>query len=131
LILDKVIEEQNGSDERMFLTGFSYGGHAVFWFAAYDGGRRFRKLWAVDPGLSPRSSIPTPVPSAEQAVLVHYGADADQEMTEFVHRGGLIKWPEEGVPVGGRFFCDLGLEHVETCRAAYRDRRAYDWLLQE
>jgi len=128
---DQDIEEHNGCDEQVFLTGFSYGGDGVFWFAAYDRGDRFRKLWAVDPTLSPRSSIPTPVPPPEYPILVHHGTDTDQEMQEFIQRAGLLNWPNEGVPAGRRFVCELGLEHVETCRAAYQDHRAYDWLLHE
>jgi hypothetical protein len=34
------------------------------------------------------------------------------------------------VPAGGRFVCNLGLGHMKTCRAAYQDHRAYQWLLQ-
>jgi hypothetical protein len=120
----------NGCPERVFLTGFSYGGDAVFWFPTYDRGERFCKLWAVDPALSAPSSDSFPVPPPECPVLVHYGEDICNVMKEFNQRAGLLTWPSEGMPVGGRFACDLGLPHVDTCRAAYQDQRAYNWLLQ-
>ena len=129
-ILDQIIAEHNGCPERVFLTGFSYGGDAVFWFPTYDRGERFRKLWAVDPALSALSSEPFPVPPPECPVLVHYGVEICHVMQKFNQLAGLLNWPSEGMPVGGRFACDLGLPHVDTCRAAYQDQRAYDWLLQ-
>jgi predicted esterase len=125
-VLDQVIAEHNGCNNRVFLTGFSYGGDAVFWFPTYDRGERFRKLWAVDPTLSP----PTPVPPPGYPLLVHHGIDICHAMENFNHLAGLLTWPTESVPVGGRFVRDLGLPHVETCRAAYQDERAYGWLLQ-
>jgi dienelactone hydrolase len=126
LVLDQIIEEHSGSPERVFLTGFSYGGDAVFWFPTYNQGKRFRKLWAVDPALC--TSLP--VPPQEWSMLVHYGEDPDHEMPNFSQRAGLLKWPTEGIPVDGRFACHLGFGHVETCCAAYQDQRAYDWLLK-
>jgi acetyl esterase/lipase len=128
-VLDQVIAEHNGCPDRVFLTGFSYGGDAVFWFPTYDRGERFRKLWAVYPALSAPSSEPLPVPPRECPVLVHYGVDICHVMQEFNQRFGLSSWPSEGMPVGGRYALDLGLHHVETCQAAYQDQRAYDWLL--
>jgi hypothetical protein len=50
-------------------------------------------------------------------------------VTRFQRRAGLLDWPTAALPAGGRFVCDLGLHHVETCREAYGDQRAYDWLL--
>jgi predicted esterase len=129
-VLDQVIAEHSGCPERVFLTGFSYGGDAVFRFPTYERGERFRKLWAVDPALSTSSSESVPVPPRECPVLVHYGEDVCHVMREFNQLAGLLNWPSEGVPVGGRFACDLGLPHVDTCRVAYQDQRAYDWLLQ-
>jgi acetyl esterase/lipase len=130
LVLDQIIGEHSGCPERVFLTGFSYGGDAVFWFPTYDRGERFRKLWAVDPALSTSSSGSLPIPTQECPILVHYGEDACHEMPNFNQCAGLLKWPTEGIPVDGRFACDLGLPHVDTCRAAYQDQRAYEWLLQ-
>jgi predicted esterase len=96
-LLDRVIEQHNGNDNRVFLTGFSYGGDGVFWFADYDRGDRFRKLWAVDPTLSPLASKPAPVPPPECPILIHYGTDAGQEMRAFIQRAGLLNWPTESV----------------------------------
>jgi hypothetical protein len=109
-VLDQVITEHSGCPERVFLTGFSYGGDAVFWFPTYYRGERFRKLRAVDPALSQ----PLPVPPGECPVLVHYGEDICNVIREFNRLVGLLNWPSEGVPVGGRFGCDLGLPHVDT-----------------
>jgi predicted esterase len=125
LVLDKVIAERNGDAGKVFLTGFSYGGDAVFWFAAYDRGNRFQKLWAVDPAIQ----VQTPVPAPRRPVLLHHGVGMRDVVMSFQRRAGLLDWPTAALPAGGRFVCDLGLPHVETCREAYGDRRAYDWLL--
>lgn len=129
-VLDQVIAEHRGCPERMFLTGFSYGADAVFWFPTYGRGERFRKLWAVDPSFSAYSVESLPVPPPECPILVHYGADIFDVMQKFNRVAGLLEWPSEGMPVNGRFACDLRLPHVDTCRTAYQDQRAYDWLLQ-
>jgi hypothetical protein len=50
-------------------------------------------------------------------------------VTSFQNPAGLANWPRAGAPARGCFVCDLGLPHVETCREAYGDQRAYDWLL--
>ena len=42
-VLDKVIAEHNGRADKIFLTEFSLGGDAVFWFASYPGGERFQR----------------------------------------------------------------------------------------
>jgi predicted esterase len=125
LFLDEVIAEHNGDADQVFLTGFSLGGDAVFWFAHYDRGNRFQKLWAVDPAIQDQ----TPVPAPGRPVLLHHGVRMRDVVTRFQRRAGLLDWSTAGVPAGGRFVCDLGLPHVETCQEAYGDQRAYDWLL--
>jgi hypothetical protein len=47
----------------------------------------------------------------------------------FNSRAGLQKCTKESTLVGDRLICDLGLPRVETCRIAYKDERAYEWLL--
>ncbi|HJU17624.1 MAG TPA: prolyl oligopeptidase family serine peptidase [Stellaceae bacterium] len=123
-VLDRAVAEHNGRPDRIFLTGFSYGGDAVFWFAAGDRGDRFQKLWAVDPAFQ----LHTPVPPPGRPVLVHYGIAMRDAAARFTDRAGLQKCAGDGAPVGDRLVCDLGLSHVETCRAAYGDARAYEWL---
>jgi hypothetical protein len=49
--------------------------------------------------------------------------------TRFNSHAGLQRCAENGALIGGRLVCDLGSSHVETCLAAYRDERAYEWLL--
>jgi poly(3-hydroxybutyrate) depolymerase len=125
LVLDRAIAEHNGCEDKIFLTGFSYGGDAIFWFASYDRGNRFQKLWAVDPAFQPQ----TPVPPPDRPVLVHHGVAVRDAATSFNSRAGLQKCAENGALIGGRLVCDLGLSHVETCLVAYKDERAYEWLL--
>jgi poly(3-hydroxybutyrate) depolymerase len=125
LVLDKAITEHNGREDQVFLTGFSYGGDAVFWFATDDRGERFQKLWAVDPALQPQS----PVPPSDRPVLVHHGVAMRDRVVSFNNRAGLQNCAENGALAGNRLVCDLGVSHVETCLAAYDDERAYRWLL--
>jgi dienelactone hydrolase len=42
LVLDNIIAEHNGRADKVFLTGFSSGGDAVFWFASHPHGDRFQ-----------------------------------------------------------------------------------------
>ena len=125
LVLDKIIAEYNGDPGKVFLTGFSLGGDAVFWFTSYPRGNRFERLWAVDPAIRPD----TPIPPPGRPVLLHHGDRMRDPVTSFQKRAGLLNWPTGGAPAKGRFVCDLDLPHVETCRDAYGDQRAYDWLL--
>jgi hypothetical protein len=124
-VLDKAVAAHNGRADEILLTGFSYGGDAVFWFAAGDRGERFRKLWAVDPAFQPH----TPVPPPGRPVLVHHGVAMRAAAQGFGNRAGLRACADGGALIGDRLICDLGLSHVETCRAAYGDERAYEWLL--
>ena len=79
LVLDEVIAEHNGDADQVFLTGFSLGGDAVFWFAHYDRGNRFQKLWAVDPAIQDQ----TPVPAPGRPVLLHHGVRMRDVVTRF------------------------------------------------
>jgi hypothetical protein len=124
-VLDQAAAAHNGRQDEIFLTGFSYGGDAVFWFAADERGERFHKLWAVDPAFQPH----TPVPLPGRPVLVHHGVAMRAAARRFNDRAGLQACGAGGALLGDRLVCDLGLSHVETCRAAYRDERAYAWLL--
>lgn len=127
MVLDRVIAEHNGREDKIFLTGFSYGGDAVFWIASYDRGDRFQKLWAVDPAFQPQ----TPVPPPGRPALVHHGVAMREVVARFNSRAGLQKCAEDEALVGDRLVCDLGLSHVETCLTAYQDARAYKWLLPD
>ena len=49
---------------------------------------------------------------------------------EFKKRAGLVECPDGSTLTGNRLICDLGLDHVATCRAAYGEKTAYDWLFQ-
>jgi predicted esterase len=124
-VLDKIIADNNGRADKIFLTGFSLGGDAVFWFASYPRGERFQGLWAVDPAL--RSD--TPIPPPRRPVLLHHGFATRHLVSEFKEAAGLVECPGRGTLIGDRLICDLGLEHVATCRAAYGERASYDWLL--
>jgi hypothetical protein len=125
LVLDKIIADHNGRADMIFLTGFSLGGDAVFWFASHPRGERFQRLWAVDPAL--RSD--TPIPPPGRPVLLHHGFAMRRLVPEFKEPAGLVDCPGRGALTGDRLICDLGLEHVATCRVAYGERAPYDWLL--
>jgi predicted esterase len=125
LVLDQIVSEHKGDADKVFLTGFSLGGDAVFWFASYPRGDRFQRLWAVDPAL--RSD--TPIPPPGRPVLLHHGFAMRHLVSEFKEPAGLVECPGRGALTGDRLICDLGLEHVATCRAAYGEKASYDWLL--
>jgi hypothetical protein len=107
------------------LTGFSLGGDAVFWFAHYPRGDRFQRLWAVDPAVR----ADTPIPPPRRPVLLHHGFGTRHLVSEFKEAAGLVECPGRGALTGDRLICDLGLEHVATCRAAYAEGASYNWLL--
>jgi hypothetical protein len=124
-VLDRIIADHNGRPDKIFLTGFSLGGDAVFRFASYPRGERFQRLWAVDPALQPG----TPVPPPGRPVLLHYGSAMQHLVDEFKARAGLVNCPDRAVLTGDRLICDLRLDHVATCRTAYGEEAAYEWLL--
>jgi dienelactone hydrolase len=116
-LLNSAIAEHRGDENRIYLTGFSYGGDAVLRFPTYSGGDRFQKLWAVDPAVDNE----TPALPANRPLLIHYGVHFPQ-MTSF-----LDDWKSRGKP-GEVRLKDTDFEHVATCRAAYADSEAYKWL---
>ena len=123
-VVDKVIAEHNGRADKIFLTGFSLGGDAVFWFASYPRGDRFQRLWAVDPAIQ----AATPIPPPDRPVLVYHGSAMQDTVKEFKKRAGLVECPDGSTLSGNRLICDLGLDHVATCRAGYGEKAAYEWL---
>jgi predicted esterase len=127
LVLDKIIADHNGHADKIFLTGFSLGGDAVFWFASYPRGGRFRRLWAVDPALQSGSPVPPP----GRPVLLHYGSAMQHLVGEFKERAGLVNCPDRTMLTGDRLICDLRLDHVATCRTAYGEEAPYKWLLRD
>jgi hypothetical protein len=125
-VLDKIIAEQNGSADKVFLTGFSLGGDAVFWFASYPRGERFQRLWAVDPAIQ----AGTPIPPPGRPVLVQYGSTMQHLVMEFKEKARLVDCLDITTLTGDRLICDLRLDHVATCRAAYGEKAGYEWLLR-
>ncbi|HEV2149647.1 MAG TPA: hypothetical protein VGR37_19765 [Longimicrobiaceae bacterium] len=105
--------------ERMYLTGFSFGGNGVFDLALLQPGT-WAALWPVDP-----TRVPSRDP--ERPVWLSVGEIARRGTAAFVRALGLE--PVVGEPAGDRLYLDEGQDHVGSATVAYRDDRIYDWLL--
>jgi poly(3-hydroxybutyrate) depolymerase len=105
--------------ERLYLTGFSFGGNGVFDLALSRPGA-WTALWAVDP---------TRVPPADPGcpVWLSIGELARHGTSGFIRSLGLK--PADAEPEGDRLYLDEGEDHVGAATLAYRDDRIYRWLL--
>lgn len=105
--------------DRIFLTGFSFGGNGVFDIANRQR-NRWAALWAVDP---------THVPNEDPAcpVWLSSGEVSRRQGRTFIERLKLERL-QNGIP-GLRVYDDEGQDHVGTATLAYRDERIYRWLL--
>jgi predicted peptidase len=118
-IVHEVLAIHTGDPERVYLTGFSFGGSGVF-----DLGIELRGFWAA---LWPVD--PTRVPSTDPAapVWLSSGAVSRHLKHAFVQRLGLEP-PRDGT-AGDRVYEDQGKDHVGTASVAYANDHIYEWLL--
>jgi acetyl esterase/lipase len=116
-ILDRVLGEHGGDADRVYLTGFSFGGNGVLDLALLLRDR-LAALWAVDP---------TRVPSIDTNLPLWLSAG---QITRRQERGFLrvLRLERDGV-AGDRVYVDEGLDHVGTATSAFRNAMIYDWLL--
>jgi hypothetical protein len=110
VLLDAAIQQFGGDANRVYLTGFSFGGKGTLDFAQWPNGGRFRKLWAVDP-----QPLPPQLP-AGRPILIHYSAQHAEAWRPHVQSIGIC-------------FANSGRNHVLTCPEAYRQEGWYAWLL--
>ena len=118
-IVEAELASQRGDPERVYLTGFSYGGNGVFDLATEDPDA-WAALWAVDPTRVPLRAIEPPV-------WLSIGEVARPATRLFAHRLGLAD--AERAPEGERMYYDEGADHVGSATLAYADTRVYGWLL--
>jgi dienelactone hydrolase len=126
-LMQKVIEQYAGDPAKLYLTGFSNGGDAVFLFARSN--TRWAALWSVDPALTAN----TPRPQRGQSVWLHHGTSrrhvSDQDLDAFIEAASLeAARPGDDANRQTRLLTDTGVPHVETSQAAYADARVYEWL---
>jgi predicted peptidase len=104
---------------RLYLTGFSFGANGVF-DLALEQPDLWSAAWAVDPTRVPPRALEIPV-------WVSIGQASRHQASAFVRRLGLA----EAMQGTDRIWIDEGADHVGTARRAYRNLRAYEWLLRQ
>jgi predicted peptidase len=118
-VMRQVLTKHRVDLERVYLTGFSFGGNGVF-DLALQRRESWAALWPVDPTRVPPDDPGRPVWFSSGEISRRY-ADA------FIRR--LRLQPEPGGEEGDRVYEDRGQDHVGTARLAYEDDRIYRWLL--
>jgi predicted peptidase len=119
-----VLEESkhSGCDvQRLYLTGFSFGGNGVFDLALAQPDL-WAALWPVDPTRVPTKQIAMPI-------WLSLG-----EISRYQARGFIQRLALESADIAttsDRVWCDDGEDHVGTATRAYRDERVYEWLLSK
>ena len=118
-IMKAVCGEELGDPDRLFLTGFSYGGHGVFDLARISG-VHWKGLWAVDP-----PEIPHDLPGYPTCLSV--GSLAKQDRSRILKLGFVSQLD---VPESPYIYRDYGKGHVETSWEAYADDNVGHWLIR-
>jgi predicted peptidase len=120
-ILRDIHERHRGDSKRSYLTGFSFGGNAVFDLALLQP-ETWAALWAVDP-----TRVPARDP--QRPIWLSFGEVARQRKNGFI--GALELRPAVEISDRDRLYSDDGADHVGSARSAYRDQRIYSWLLSK
>jgi predicted peptidase len=115
----RICIDEGGDPQRVYLTGFSFGGNGVFDLAI---GRRdtWAALWAVDPTRLPARDPGRPV-------WLSFGEAARLGKRAFINALGLEPAGESAGEE--RVYLDEGADHVGSATLAYQDGRIYAWLL--
>jgi len=137
-ILRTIYRTFRGDPHKTFLTGFSYGGKAVFDFAVWaeelskeDPSKKisWAALWPVDEANDQaRSSC------SVKRVWLHFGTWKPDLQKDTVTNLGLAQAEafRNEYPKTDRLYTDytpFGYDHVTTCAVSYADWRVYEWLL--
>jgi predicted peptidase len=123
--VNRIIDEErralNADSERIYLTGFSYGGNGVL-DLALQRPDFYAALWAVDPTRVPSEELRAPL-------WLSFGEVARRAKNEFIR---ALELRDAAVDRrGDRLYLDQGLDHVGAAAHAYRDDRVYSWLLSK
>jgi predicted peptidase len=120
IVLDE--SQHAGCDvQRLYLTGFSFGGNGVFDLALAQPDL-WAALWPVDP---------TRVPTKQVAMPIWLSLG---EISRYQARGFIQRLALESADIAttsDRVWFDDGEDHVGTATRAYRDERVYEWLLSK
>jgi hypothetical protein len=117
-IVRQVQALHRGDPQRTYLTGFSFGGNAVFDLALLLRGM-WAALWAVDPTRVPAQDPGLPV-------WLSFGEVARPRKAGFIRQLRLEPTPDD--MLADRIYLDEGEDHVGSATRAYRDERIYQWL---
>jgi hypothetical protein len=121
-VVRRIVREESqhfGCDvQRLYLTGFSFGGNGVFDLALAQPDL-WAALWPVDPTRVPTQPIAMPI-------WLSIGAISRSQARGFMQR--LVLESADSVPTSDRVWCDDGADHVGTATRAYSDTRIYAWL---
>lgn len=121
-IVTGVQSRYQGDPHKTYLTGFSFGGNGVFDLASQDDGF-WAALWPVDPTRAPATKPSLPL-------LLSLGQySRSGQWQRFVRESALQDLALN--PHGNSVVADCGFDHVGAATHAYRDERAYDWLLDK
>jgi len=116
------VAQQYGCDgQRLYLTGFSFGGNGVFDLALAQPDL-WAALWPVDPTRVPTQPIALPI-------WLSIGEAARSQARAFIQRLALAA--VDRASTSDRVWCDDGADHIGTATRAYRDARVYEWLLSK
>jgi predicted peptidase len=120
-VVRQVLTNHRVDLERVYLTGFSFGGNGVFDLALKQRDT-WAALWPVDPTRVPPGDPGRPVWFSSGEISRHYAG-------AFIRR--LHLQPEHDAAAADRVYEDRGQDHVGTARLAYQDDRIYCWLLSK
>jgi len=120
IVLDEV-RQRHCDPQRIYLTGFSFGGNGVFDLALGEPSM-WAALWSVDPTRVPPARIDIPT-------WLSIGECSRHEAPAFIQALGLEGADTE--TAGDRLWSDPGQDHVGTATQAYRDGRIFEWLLSK
>ena len=120
-IVHQVREVYQVDTERMYLTGFSFGGNGVFDLALKQS-EHWAALWPVDPTCVPQEDPGRPV-------WLSSGQISRGSERAFVEG---LKLQRSGEYAGSdRVYLDRGHDHAGTAKHAYQDEAIYRWLLSK
>ena len=120
-VVREVKKNHGGDRERIYLTGFSFGGNGVFDLAVAQP-NLWAALWAVDP-----TRVPEERPS--QPVWLSFGAIARRAKKDFIATLNLTPADEDFL--GDFLYLDHDEDHAGSARLAYNDATIYQWLLSK
>lgn len=125
-LVQQVQESHRGDPDRIFLTGFSFGGNGVFDLALTQP-NTWRALWPVDPVRVPREDLKQPIWLSSGQI----SRRLEKRFFDRLHLERLEPDQTDNIETKDRVYFDLAQDHVGTATLAYQDDRVYRWLLSK